>query len=87
MGAEADAFAALEHVRAGDWDQFLPQFRNAIKTRARIIYGPPPPWPTQPERTPEMIELGQVWAGMTYPDGSHGWEIRGTGVLIDGGGE
>lgn len=36
----------------------------------------------KPERTEEMVRKGLVWVEMNYPDGSKGWEMRGTGAII-----
>ena len=35
MSADADAFAALEHIVAGDWDRFLLRLRAAIDARRK----------------------------------------------------
>jgi hypothetical protein len=48
---------------------------------------PSPPVPMRDKReesplyTPEMVAKGQVWVGIRHPDGSHEWEIRGTGMV------
>ena len=45
-----DAFAALEHILAGDWDRFLIRLQAAIRQRlatdeykATLVAGPPRP--------------------------------------------
>lgn len=35
MNAEANAFAALEHIQDGDWDRFLLRLRAAIDMRRK----------------------------------------------------
>jgi hypothetical protein len=36
----------------------------------------------KPARTQEMVRAGQVWVALNNPDGTHRWEIRGTGAKI-----
>jgi len=35
MSAQADAFAAMEHIEAGDWDRFLLRLLAAIGARRK----------------------------------------------------
>lgn len=71
---KADAFAALEHINAGDWDDWLPLFRGAALRRATIY---------NHKRQPDRTELAdhQLWVWMTGPGRPH-WVIVGTGALL-----
>lgn len=73
---DAAAFAAVEAIKAGEWDRALVPLLATVRERMALID------PSKPPRmTPEMIASGhQVWVWMNGPGTPH-WEVRGTGAL------
>jgi hypothetical protein len=70
-----EAFAAVTHIKAGDWDRFLVPILAAARERADLLN------PDVPPRT--RLPQGQVWAWMNGPGAPH-WETRGAGVPVEG---
>jgi hypothetical protein len=69
----AQAFAAGEAVKSGDFDRYLVGLLTSIRQRLALI---------DHTRSPSRVglESHQVWAWMNGPGTPH-WEIRGTGAI------
>jgi hypothetical protein len=68
----AQAFAATEAIRSGDWDAFLPSLRRAVYDRAQLL---------NPKEEPSRVGLAphQAWVWMDHSGTPH-WEVKGTEV-------
>ena len=75
-GHDAAAFAAVEAIRAGDFDGYLGAITQTIRERRRLTDPSRPPL-----RTAKMDETAQVWVWLNREDGG-AWEVRGTGAIL-----
>lgn len=68
----AQAFAATESIRSGEWDAFLPSLRRAVFDRMQLL---------NPKEEPSRVGLAehQVWVWMDHSGTPH-WEVKGTEV-------